>query len=333
MGINAYNIAIDSGKWGTKSVYKIGGVLDRQLLRTKVQLAKDLDVDIVSSGSFLVEFEGVKWLVGSMVGEERTNFDLTKHSSTHQLAIYLSIAQMFNRLGWTPSDPIPGVNLVINAPFNMYKNAQAKTSYADFVQNGHKPVSIRVNGKPFTFLVHMVVIAPEGTGPIYSHMDDFRRTRAHVFDIGSLNVNIATYEKLVPKLDSMVVGNLGTSLLKANIQQSLSSRYGVAVSEDDAQLALEEQVFSRNGSRQPQSTTLIRDKMRDHVEAIVNFAKGQGLTLNSTLVWAGGGSVLLKPIITSLFPHGVVDSAGSFSNVMSFYNILEAKCGVESRVR
>lgn len=317
-------LAVDTGKNATKAVSRINGSLQKFAFRTKMQIVENFDIDIPRD-TYLTELEGNHYLVGEAVGEEHSNYDLSKHSVEHRVAIYLAIALFLERKG-PHFGEVPTVSLAINVPVSLYKNASQKARYTDFIQTNHEVVSMVVNGRTHRFRINQVLALPEGMGPIYNQIDRYRGERAIIFDIGGLNTSYSVYDQLVPKIDSMFGGNQGIHSLRAAIQEALTSTYGVSVSTEDAERVMVDGRFAMNGVPLPDSATLIEKLKHQHVESILAFAKAHGLTLNnSTLVFAGGGSVLLQEAIEEMLPTAVVDEAGRYSNVLSYHRLMEAK--------
>ena len=326
MGNSAYTVVCDSGKYYSKSMGHNDSVFVKQKFRTLVQDGSSFSGVEVSGDSYRVEFEGKEYIVGNMCSEMATDFSVTKHTLEHRISIYLSIALMLDKLH-VERVGIPLINLGINVPLNIYRNAELKERYRDYILNeGGKPISLRVNGTAWVFRINPdgLLLFPEAIGPMYAHLDKYRNSTVTVVDIGSLNTSFCTYEGLVPKLSSMVISDLGVNLLRGRMQESLQTKFGSSVSVDESENVLHEGIYSLNGAIMPESRQIINNLMRSHVKQIANFARSHGLSLN-TPVFSGGGASLLKDIILELFPHAQIDENGSFSNVMSYWKLLEAR--------
>ncbi|WP_066372473.1 ParM/StbA family protein [Neobacillus fumarioli] len=324
---NQLAIAIDSGKHSTKSVSYINGTLQKVRFRTKVQQVENLGIEIAVN-NYLLEIEGENYLIGDSVSENRSDFSLSKNTKEHLLCIYLAIAKFLEKASLFNSG-IPTIRLAVNLPLSHYKNAKFRQDFEDFILNNQKPVSLRVNGKAIIFRIQSVLFLPEGTEGIFSHINEYRNKRVIVFDIGSLNVNFCEYQSLVPRLDSMFVSTQGINILRSKIVEELTTKYakyGISISEDDAEQILRDGYLYANGIKQEDSRTIIENLISSHVREILNFAKSRGLTFNnSTLLASGGGSTLLKEAILREFPLAVIDFDGAYSNVLSYLKIMEAK--------
>lgn len=322
--INHLAIAVDSGKHTTKSVYSVNGNVYKMLFRTKVQEVTDLGVDITPN-SHLLKFEGKTYLIGDMVAESKTNYDITKHSIEHLLCIYLSITKSIEKIELRSGELI-NIRLAVNVPINIYKNATLKENYKQFILNRQRVITLQVDRKEYMFRIETVILLPEGTGPIYSRISEFKSNRSLIIDIGGLNINYCNFNGLVPLLDTLVISNNGINMLRSKIAEKLTSRYGLAVTDEDVEQILQDGYLITNGRKQEDSKEIIESLITQHVSELFNYAKSRGLSFNNNkVVFCGGGSLLLKEEILKQYPAAVIEADSQFSNVMSFYKVLEVK--------
>lgn len=320
-------IAIDSGKSATKAITKIENKVKRVLFRTKVQEISSLGVDIPHN-SYIIEFQGKSYLIGDMISESSCNFQITKHTIDHQLSIYLGICKMLDKTGIMKFG-LPKIHLAINAPLNTYKNSILKNEYQNFMQNNGEIISMKVNNTAYAFRIASLLVLPEAMGPIYcdNKINDFRSKKVTVIDIGSLNTNYCTFNKLVPELNSMNISNLGINILRSKIAETLTTNYGTLVNDDDVEEILQNGGFLYTaGIKQTGSKEMVEKLITNHVSEIFNYCRSRGLTFNnSNLIFCGGGALLLKNYILAQYPLGVIEIDSQFSNCLSFLNILEVK--------
>ncbi|KPV44076.1 ParM/StbA family protein [Alicyclobacillus ferrooxydans] len=320
---HVYAVVVDSGKHFSKALsYKDGGFIKTRF-RTLVEDATHVSGVELFGDTYRVEFDDKQYLIGSMLSERNADFHVSKHSLSHKLAIYTSIALILEKMGIARLG-IPALNLAVNCPINIFKNQQLKSEYRDYILNEHKPICLRVNGQAWVFRINALVLLPEGVGSIYTNLDKYRNSRVTVIDIGSLNTSFCTFDHLIPKLDSMLISDLGVNLLRGYIQDTLSSRFGQSVSLDESEAILHEGAYSLNGAIMLDSKSIFTDLKMAHVKHIADFAVSHGLSLNSP-VFCGGGALLLKDQIIERFPHAKIDENGSYSNVMSYWKLLEAR--------
>jgi len=317
---NSLLVAVDAGKSSCKSVAKIQGKIERNQFRTKVQEVNNLGIDIPPN-TFMVEFNNKVYLVGEAVSEEKIKYDISKKSIEHLISIYLSVANFVNRTG------ITNIYLAVGTPLNIYKNKELKEEYEQYIK-GNGIISLKINGKLVYFRINKVLCLPEGTGPIYADIDEYRNSKTTIIDIGGLNVNYCVFTNLIPQYEQMIINNYGANILRSKISEKLSSQYGIYISDSDVDEIIKDGYLYINGEIQAKSKNLIKNLMQNHIEDIINYGKSRGLTLfnaNGAVVFCGGGSILLKDFIRELYPSSIIIDDAQFANVLSFLTILEVK--------
>jgi DNA-binding transcriptional MerR regulator len=65
------------------------------------------------------------------------------------------------------------------------------------------------------------------------------------------------------------------------------------------------------------------------LKEIINYSKSRGYNFNTnaTVIFSGGGSLLLKNSIQFLYPNAIIEEDAQYANVQSFLNIGEIKLG------
>ncbi|WP_019123910.1 ParM/StbA family protein [Brevibacillus massiliensis] len=320
---NRFLIAIDSGKHSTKAIMKDEEGLQRVKFRTLVEEVEDFGADI-SPNSDLVEFQGKSFLVGEMLDESKMDYRLTKHNQTHQICIYLAITKLLQKS--KRSIAFANICLATNIPLSLYKNERKKQAYQDFLQNGGEPICLKVNGKAFVFRIHQIYVLPEGIGPVYSNINEFRHKRSLIIDIGSLNVNFQEFTNLIPSYQQMITADLGVNLLRSKISDALTSKYGTTISDNDVERLFRDKYLFLNGKKQEDSKEIIDGLIANHVKEIFNHARSRKISFNNTEVhFVGGGSLLLRDDIQKEYPAAIIHSDAQFANVLSYLKILGAK--------
>jgi len=321
---NRFLIAIDSGKHSTKAIMKDEEGLQRVKFRTLVEEAENFGADM-SPNTDHVEFQGKTYLIGEMLDESKMDYRLTKHNQTHQICIYLAITKLLQRS--KRSIAFADICLATNIPLSLYKNDRQKQAYQEFIQNGGEPICLKVNGKAFVFRINQIFVLPEGIGPVYSEINEFRHKRSLVIDIGSLNVNFQEFTNLIPLFQQMVTGDLGINLLRSKISDALTTKYGTTVSDLDVERLLRgDKYLYLNGEKQEDSKEIVEKHIGSHVKEIFNHARSRKISFNNMEVhFVGGGSLLLRDDIQKEYPAAIIHSDAVYANVLSFLKILEAK--------
>jgi plasmid segregation protein ParM len=329
---NKFLISVDSGKAYTKGVIRNdNGIIEKILFRTKVaEVSGDVGIEMLSqSDSYLIEYDGKTYLVGDTLSEDRANYDFTKQTNEHLICIYLAITKLLERS--KQSNALAKINLAVNIPLSLYKNETKKKEFKSFINHKGKVIGIAVNGKPYSFSLNSVLLLPEGLGPVYQNMDMYRSQRVLVIDIGSLNTSILEFNRLIPQYDRMVVSTLGINILRSTLAENLSSRYGITITDDDAEQILRDKCLYLNGIEQKDSHKIIQNIITNYVKSIFNYAKSRKITMtNTNLLLCGGGSILLKQHLLNEVPSATIISDAQFANVLSFHQVLEAKVNGKS---
>src|SRR5690625_1394775 len=321
--MNKALIAIDSGKYATKAVLEFNRKQYVSVFRTKVQRVQDIGIEIPTN-SFLVNFENQQYLIGDVVSEDFSDYNLSKEIINHKLAIYTAIVDLERKAGIDLR--IVQVHVIVNAPINVYKEAKAKESYHDFIFNGGKPVRIIVNNKVYTFKSKSLIIGFEGVGLVFNEPKEYANTNTSVIDIGGLNTTYCDFNGLKPDFNSMSVSSLGTSLLKSQLGNAIADKYGISVSSNDLENILLDGNLIHEGHLIKGSKYLITEIKESHLLAIINRARKIGYTFNNRKVaFVGGGSVLLSDQIEKYFPMAHIVTNPQFANLKSFLSILRVK--------
>jgi len=321
--VNKVLIAIDSGKYATKAVLEFNRKQYVSAFRTKVQRVQDIGIEIPAN-SFLVNFENQQYLIGDVVSEDFSDYNLSKKIINHKLAIYSSIVDLERKAGIDLRSV--QLHLIINAPINVYKDAKAKESYHNFIFNHGKPIRITLNNKVYTFKITSLTIAFEGVGLVFAEPETYANTNTSVIDIGGLNTTYCDFHGLNPDFSSMSISNLGTSSLKATLGNRMVEKHGINVSPNDLENILLDNHLIHQGHLIEGSTELITEAKRTHLSSIINNARQKGYTFNNRkIVFIGGGSVLLSDQIKEAFPMGKIVKNPQFANLKSFLSILKVK--------
>lgn len=317
---NKFIIAVDSGKSTNKAVMREEGELHRVKFQTKVEEVSNLGTEL-THGSYMVEFEGKSFLVGDMLDESKMDFSLSKKSETHRICIYIAIAQLLQKS--KQNVVLANISLAVNIPLSQYKNELQKMAFNDYIRSNGETICIIINKISFLFRIDSVLLLPEGIGPIYTDIARFKQQKTVIFDIGSLNVNIQEYNKLVPSFDKMLTADLGVNILRARISDTLTSHYGISISDNDVEAIYRDKYLILNGEKQEESKDIVERLTTNHVKEIFNFTRSRKISFNNMeILFVGGGSLLLRDYILSEQPSAVISAEPQWANVLSFLRSL-----------
>lgn len=317
-------IAVDSGKYGTKAILLHNNKEHYVYFRTKMQeVTTSLDID-VPAGSYVVKHNGKTYIIGNMVDESYSSYDLSKEKDIHKLCIYVAIAELLSQANIKPSNVV--LKVAVNIPISAYKDATTKKRYLEFIENSNNPIVIEVNGVPFMFELRNAVAVFEGVGAVFHDVKESKNVNTTVLDLGGLNATLCQYDSLTPNFNSMVVSNNGCNILKGKIGRMINERFGIAVAPNDLERIIHDGYLMSEGAIVTDSYHLIEQIKDAHFQEIISFAKSRGYTFNNTnITFCGGGALLLHNCIKEHFPHAKIVVNPQFANVKSFLSILKIK--------
>lgn len=325
--MNDILIAIDSGKHSTKGLSIYNGKEHSTIFRTKIQEAKNVDIELIS-GSFNVHFQGKSYLVGSVVGEDKVSYEITKNTIDHRIAIYTAITQLLRKIN-KPQDVT--IQLAVNFPISLFRDRLLKDMYKYELLNNGELIIITVNNQSFSFRISKILVINESIGPIYSRIGEFRKKDSMIVDIGSLNISFCCYNGVQYDLNSMVSLDKGISTLQNKIAEKLTEKFGTYINSDDALRIMRNGYLSIRGEKQEKSIEFIQKLTKEHVHDIFNQAIGKGISYhNREIIFVGGGSIVLRELLQVEFPHATFEDNPQFSNCNSFLKILGAVNGKET---
>jgi plasmid segregation protein ParM len=317
-------IACDVGRHTSKALMNYNSKTYISMFRTKIMELERFSME-VQPGSYHVKYGGKEYLIGDMVSEDYSSFELDKTSLSQKIAVYTCIADLLQKAQLNPQNVI--LRLALNIPINMYTDAELKGKYKNLIENSKNPIILSLNQKSFMFSLSDITIAFEGMGVVYEQMEQYQNNQLTiVVDIGGLNTTLCTFKGIQPNFDSMVVSNLGINVLKGKIGKAINERFGIAVTANDLEQILQNGYLSHRGEVNIDSKLLIEKIKREFFLSIVQFAQSRQYTFNNAEIHiCGGGSLTLQEFIKEEFPNAKIVINPQFANVRSFQKILEVK--------
>lgn len=316
-------ISVDSGKYATKAIMYYNEKEYYVYFRTKMQQVSNLDIEI-HPGSYYVKFNGKNYLIGDMIDEAYSDFNLTKESAIHKICIYTAITQLLKQAK-LQADKVD-IRLAVNIPISSYKDRDAKQRYLQYIENQNNPIMMNVNGTTFYFALENTIAVFEGVGNIYHDIKAPTGTNTTILDIGGLNTTLCQFAGLTPDFNSMVVANSGINILKGKIGRAINERFGITVNANDLERIIQNGYLMHEGKVLSDSHDIIGKIKKAHFNEIISFAKSRGFTFNNTdICFVGGGSLLLQSIIKQSLPNAEITVNPQFANIKSFLQILKIK--------
>lgn len=301
-------IAVDSGKYATKSVYRDGkGNILRASYRTKMDPTNE--IKSTDRNSFVVQFEGKSYLIGQEA--ETINFDKSKALLIHKLATYASICRYV--------DDGESVILAVGCPLSIFQNVEERHRYQAFMGKD-KDVRILLNGEERYFTLEKVIVCPESSGIIYQRVSDFKQRLVGIVDIGGLNTNCCVYHNLTPIKSTSFTTNLGANILTNELKQLLNSNFPDANLQDWQMEDIIKKGFIK--SNRAESEQIIKNFLQTHIRNVINEMTKKGWDVkNIDLIFVGGGSKLLESEIKQLIEDADISSNAEWDNVEGFLKL------------
>lgn len=316
-------IGIDSGKYATKGLIEYKGKTSTMLFRTKLQEVSDIGVDI-QPNSFKIDYEGKQYLIGDMISENHSDFNLSKETLMHKISIYTAICELMKKANAYFHNV--HLHVAINVPINVYKSKSLKESFKRFIENNNRTIYFRLNDCQYNFNLNDITICFEGMGLTYTNPNEATNSTSMVVDIGGLNTTYCMFNGVQPDFNSMTVAHVGMNILKAKLEQELVQRYNRNISANDLEQIIQRGYMSFMGQGTEGSKELISQVKKNHFDQIINYAKQHNYTFNQdNIYFAGGGSLLLKQEILQQFPNATIVVNPQFANVKSFLEIIKVK--------
>lgn len=300
-------IGVDSGKHSLKAVRKMAnGEIKKIKFRTKMDDTKE--DKSANKRSYVVTYDGKKNMLGELA--EKVDYEKNKKKYIHKISAYTAIAKLLE-----PGEK--NVVLSIGCPLSIFKNVEERKKYEEYFKSDGE-ISIRIDGEIFNFNIEKVIICPESSGVIFRNHKDYKNRMVGVIDIGGLNTNNCVYNRLNPISSTMFTTNLGSNILTNELKQTLNSTFPLANIQDWQMETIIAHGYIK--SNKEESTVLIRNFFKKHMENILDECKRKGWDLsNLDLVFVGGGSILLeKEIINFTPPETYISEDAEWDNAFGF---------------
>ena len=294
-------IAVDAGKHTTKAIGTV-----RTCFRTKVDAHYDFG-KVITGNNCEVEYEGNRYLIGEDAAE--SDYDTTKLKDIHRLSIYTAIALLAED---------DNVQLATGCPITEFFNSESREKYRQFLHS-NKPIAIKVNGVNKRFTITDINIFPESIGVVYREPEAYINKLVGIIDIGGLNSSGAVYERLNPRKDTIFTISEGGNMLNAKITRELNVKTGGNYHDYEIPYLMT--------SNDKEIKNVIDNIMRTHIAKIIETTKRYDWNTNRlSLIFTGGGSLLLEKYIKEQIPDAVISKDAVWDNVQGFYNMEGLLC-------
>lgn len=329
-------IAIDCGKGFTKTAINRKNANEKTVIKTykfpsRITEGADERDPLMTDNSFYINLDGEEYIVGDD-GTKTTEAESTKKDIIHKVCAMTAIARLV--------DNGDEVTVIIGIPASMYKNANERESYRDYlIPSGTHKVRYKDTNLnqaiTKTFTITDVKVAMEGSGVKTLFYKEMADELVGVIDIGNWNINAMLvddgkidmttvytnangYRSFLQSLTNAINGGISTDLTLSEVERKLRK-------------SREERYFKNRNveNAAEKSKEIIDNQIRDYIQGIVDTVKWD--IENTTTYFVGGTSKLLKDDIinfmqskyniTPIIPD--TDDIGTeFINVVGFLQML-----------
>ena len=331
-------LAVDCGKFDTKTVCFNRSELKRSKFRTKISLGIFED-DMLKKGTMIVQVDGGEVYTFGYGATTEPSMETSKKTNVHRIATLSAIAQALG----------PGafeeVAVAIGVPLDICANPVERMDYKNFIlgQDGAThTVRYKTESegpiRETTFTIKKRYVYPEGCGVLWLYPEKCIGSTA-VIDIGNLNTNCIYAEGLNPEDEMCFTGELGGKVLIAGLAGALSADLGSRVAESMVAQALlksgdDRHLISARGDTEieERSRQIISDYALSHVKMIKQQCDVHHWPLEfCQIVAVGGTSRLLKEELRTVFGDTLfLPENSEYANAEGFLRRMCAGFGVDT---
>lgn len=295
--------------------------------RTKMYNLEDGFVEKEGDDSYLVELDGIQYLVGAQ-GKVKSSesFETSKTSLLHKLACYTAITQYLEP-GTTDNE----IYMALACPLSVLQIQEAKEEYKAFLK-GKGPISIKVNNQTYNFEIKDIIIKAEGSGILYLQPELFKDKTTLIIDLGGLNQGCSLYINKSCKKEDRFIEECGSDRLIDLVREQLSIyKNGNLVKPEIAEKALNENGVKKSGKLDSKSSEYIQIAKEKYYEEVLTNIKMHKIDIDTLdkVVFVGGTSLHIKEIIEENLPHAIVPENSQLATVEGLYKVAFKKYGTD----
>lgn len=299
-------IAVDSGKYSLKS-FRVINVNNETLteafsIRNKLRKINK-DSVIIGNSTLRVNYEGETYAFGE--NGDDPDRDTIKSSFLHKLSVYIAIHHFIK----DSKENNIEIELAVVCPIIQYVNNTLRKNFYDLIYNEGKDVTITVDNIEKTFRIKGLKIVPEGYGLLFNDEEGEYNETIGFIDIGGQNINFVYYNGKTVIDDKCNTTDKGIfSLLdeiNTNIKTSSETSFIVKdIENENIEKAILAGGYGKKENVKKLTSPIIDECCVNYVKEIINFIKRLNWELAATtLVFCGGGSILLKKYIQTTVPE------------------------------
>lgn len=329
-------VAVDPGKYATKVAEFIHSENGVRKFNFQTKVGKgDFRDDAIEENTYLVEYEGKVYKVGSGAGGEGAELDTSKLTPVHKIAVVAALARICSE------DEEDVINIAVGIPAIPWHDVeQRENAKAYLIPDGKVTVQYKENTseKVFkkTFEIKRKYVFPESIGALF--MDDSPEYTENdtigVLDIGSLNCNCTQWSgegELIA--DTSLTDELGGSILIQELSQILTSRFSRCDERLVSKILLKKPEFrhlSPNDNDEfviEESKAVIKETLLEHAKKIKRCCDGRRWSLKyMKLIAVGGTSRIIADELREVFGQNIIILNNlSYCNALGYLRMLCAR--------
>ena len=284
-------IAVDSGKSNTKYAWFDENKPSKKNISANnfKSVVVEAVLDGVSATDNLLVYRGIAYDVGG-ADERALESNNSKLTEDHKLFVYTAIAKVLQEMNLGDINETHHIDLSINVPLAEFKSL--KDEYIKEYRG--KDVTLELNNQEINFVIENVRLGYEGSGAIIRNVDD-EAAQSHIVDIGGKNDTHILFQGFKPVPGKNHMTNNGVLTLLQQIASDLSESHDITINEI-------EKVIEGNLPKPMSFDEIFKRRAKQHVVMIKNQVQKYKINpLFTTIIFSGGGSILLKDQLKKAF--------------------------------
>jgi hypothetical protein len=304
-------IGIDSGKSLTKyAIMRETGAKEFGMFPTTVRETK------VEDGPFVVKYNGKRYVVGDeSSAQNEHSTDTCKINHIHKISAITAICDVIQK----QSLSIKEVKATINMPLNEYLNVEKRKQVMDLY---NESIEINVNGRNYLFNLKVKPYF-EGSGAALKNPEKLGGADdTIIIDLGSLNVNVATFDSNKKPIRSKCrTFKGGITGLLYNIQHAIAKETGEELDLNSISKII---TGEKKTGITNQMIEIVKQECIQYLNDLKTKMRHQGIDPTyCRVIFAGGGAKILRNYIRGPFAHNVhVDYDDVFANAIGSMAVL-----------
>lgn len=310
-----FMVSGDSGKGNTKLTAKLE---DGKFITTSFPTTYKLDE--TADGKFNVNYQSNRYVVGDPTDVANSNHtELSKANEIHKICMLTGVCDLIKKSG---RKDIEGVHLAVNMVLPLYLDTKQREAVKKLYEQPEY-IEITVDGVDYSFYLKTTIYF-ESMGVALSNSDKLGTEEVIVFNLGSYNVTGVTFGvNKKPVGSRSFTEELGCRGLITTIQNKLLPVVGRTLPVDTVM-----SIIMKKKSKVPREAFEVAEtEVLSHLNNIKTRFDLLGVdTKYSQLIFSGGGALLLKEYIPTVFGDDVIfDEDPLYGDCKGMLKLLGAK--------